>query len=72
MNPLIVAVISRIAAGAIGAAAVPTVSQGEPAIVPTSMEELAVQAITAVAAVAVVWVRQYLAEKKAKQEQGAK
>lgn len=64
MSPLVIAILSRLAAGAIGAAAVPTVSQGEPAIVPTSLEELAVQAITAVAAVAVVWVRQYLAEKK--------
>lgn len=64
MNPLVTAILARVAAGALATAAVPTVSQGEPAIVPTSLEELAVQAIAAVAAVAVVWVRQHLAEKK--------
>lgn len=60
MHALIPIILSRIVAGIIagGAAAVPTIAQGEPAAVPASLEELIIQAIMAVSAAAIFYFRQ--------------
>lgn len=59
MNPLVTTILARVVAGlaASGAAAVPTISNGEPTAIPATMEEAVIQALLAIIAVGVVYLR---------------
>lgn len=65
MNAIVSLLLSRIVGAAVigGAAAVPTISAGEPTVIPATLEELAVQLIMAVAGIGVFYARQKFAPK---------
>lgn len=62
MNPIVSILLSRIVGALVigGAAAVPTVSSGEPTAIPATLEELVVQIIMAVAGIGVFYARRKL------------
>lgn len=62
MNAIISLLLSRIVGAAVigGAAAVPSISAGEPAAIPATVEELVVQIIMAVAGIGVFYARRKL------------
>lgn len=62
MNAIVSLLLSRIVGAAVigGAAAVPSISAGEPAAIPATVEELVVQIIMAVAGIGVFYARRKL------------
>lgn len=65
MNPLIAAFLTRAAAGAITAAATPTVMNMEPSTpVPSTLDEAIAQAIMALVVVGSMYAKDLLAKKK--------
>ena len=66
MNPLLATILTRVAAGVIAAAPVPSVLNGEPSMpVPTTMEEAIAQAVMALIVVGSMYLKKLAAEKKA-------
>ena len=59
MNPVVTTILTRVVAGLAvsGAAAVPTISSGEPTAIPATMEEAIVQVLLALIAVGVVYLK---------------
>lgn len=67
MNPLITAILTRVAVGAIGAAAAPTAINMEPtAPIPASLEDALIQVVVALIAAGALWIKQRQAKKAEK------
>lgn len=62
MNAIVSLLLSRIVGAAVigGAAAVPSVASGQPAALPSSLDELVVQLIMAVAGIGIFYARRKL------------